>query len=364
MSTLLDYKCPACGGRLEFDAGSGKLKCPFCDSVYELSAFENREKEALSGAGSTVDIPWDTSGIESFGEEESALLSAYVCQSCGGEIITDKTTGATACPFCDSPVVVPKAFEGDLRPDIVIPFRLDKQAAKEAFSKHLQGKKLLPRVFKTQNHLDEIKGVYVPFWLFDCDVEADITYRATKEKKWKEGDFDCVDTSYFDLQRQGCVSFANVPVNGSTKVSGEMMESLEPYDMSQESPFRSAYLAGYMADRYDISLESSLPRASARVKRSTEDIFASSLTDYAAKEATNTKLDVTNARARYALLPVWLLNTTWRGNRYTFAMNGQTGKFVGDLPEDKAIAAKWFWGLGLGLAAVFYVVSQIAYYLF
>ena len=363
MSTLLDYKCPACGGRLEFDASSGKLKCPFCDSVYELSAFEKREEAALGGS-SEADISWDTSGIERFGKEESSLLSVYVCQSCGGEIITDKTTGATACPFCDSPVVVPKAFEGDLRPDAVIPFRLDKQAAKQAFSKHLQGKKLLPRVFKTQNHLDEIKGVYVPFWLFDCDVKADITYRATKEKKWKEGDFDCVDTSYFDLERRGSISFAGVPVNGSTKVSGELMESLEPYDLSEQAPFRSAYLAGYMADRYDISLEASLPRASARVKRSTEDAFAASLTDFATKEATKTDLDVKNARARYALLPVWLLNTTWQGNRYTFAMNGQTGKFVGDLPEDRAIAARWFWGLGLGLAAVFFVVSQVAYYLF
>lgn len=363
MSTLLDYKCPACNGRLEFDSASQKLKCPFCDSEYELSAFEQRDENALNENGSSVDISWDTSGIDRFSGEEASLLTVYVCESCGGEIVTDKTTGATACPFCDSPVVVPRAFEGDLKPDLVIPFRFDKQAAKQAFSKHLQGKKLLPRVFRTQNHIDEIKGVYVPFWLFDCDVDADITYRATKEKTWKEDDFDCVDTSYFDLQRRGQISFANVPVNGSTKVSGEMMESLEPYSMEDATAFRSAYLAGYLADRYDIPLEKSLPRASARVKRSTEDAFAASLKDYATKEATNTVLNVTNARARYALYPVWLLNTTWQGNRYTFAMNGQTGRFVGDLPEDKSIASRWFWGLGLGLAAVFYVISQVAYYL-
>ncbi|MBO4360768.1 MAG: hypothetical protein J5822_07810 [Eubacteriaceae bacterium] len=363
MSTLLDYKCPACNGRLEFDSASQKLKCPFCDSEYALSDFEGRDEKALDPGEAALSISWDTAGIDSFSGEEASQLTVFVCDSCGGEIVTDRTTGATSCPFCDSPVVVPRAFEGGLRPDSVIPFRLDKAAAKQAFSKHLQGKKLLPRVFRTQNHIDEIKGVYIPFWLFDCDVKADITYRATKEEEWKEDGFDCVDTSYFDVQRQGSISFAGVPVCGSTKVSPEMMESLEPYGMDEAQPFKSAYLAGYMADRYDIPLDSSLPRATARVKRSTEDAFASTLKDYRTKEATETSLDVTNARARYALFPVWLLNTTWRGNRYTFAMNGQTGKFVGDLPEDKSIASRWFWGLGHGLAAVIYVVSQVAYYL-
>ena len=59
-----------------------------------------------------------------------------------------------------------------LRPDLIIPFKLDKKAAKAKLQEHLKGKTLLPRVFRSQNHIDEIKGVYVPFWLFDSDADA------------------------------------------------------------------------------------------------------------------------------------------------------------------------------------------------
>jgi len=364
MTELLDYKCPACGGRLEFDTKEQKLKCPFCDSVYDVSEFEARDEAALNENDVPADaIDWDTSGIESFTEEEAGSLSVFVCEHCGGEIVTDPTTASTACPFCDSPVVVPKKLEGDLRPDLVIPFRLDKKAAMEAFRRHLSGKKLLPRVFKTQNHLESIKGVYVPFWLFDASVDADITYRATKVKKWKEGEFDCADTGFFDVFREGSVSFENVPVSGSTKVSGELMESLEPYDIKEAQPFRSAFLAGYLADRYDIDLQSAKPRADVRIKRSTEDAFLSTVKGYETVKASSSKLNVSGARTRYVLYPVWLLNTTWQGGRYVFAMNGQTGKFVGDLPEDKAIARRWFWGLGAGITAAAFLIYSIGQYL-
>ena len=45
---------------------------------------------------------------------------------------------------------------------------------------------------------------------------------------------------------------------------------------------------------------------------------------------------------RLPLLPVWMLHTKWQGKDYLFAMNGQTGKLVGDLPVDKRKVAAWF----------------------
>ena len=101
-------------------------------------------------------------------------MRSYVCKSCGGEIVGDATTAATACPFCGNPVVMMGQFVGALRPDYVIPFKLDKKAAKAALMKHYGSKRLLPKVFKDQNHIDEVKGVYVPFWLFDTDVDAQV----------------------------------------------------------------------------------------------------------------------------------------------------------------------------------------------
>jgi DNA-directed RNA polymerase subunit RPC12/RpoP len=68
----------------------------------------------------------------------------YVCQSCGGEIVADEHTAATACPFCGNPVVMTGNVSGSLKPDLVIPFQVDKKAAKEALKKHYSGKRLLP----------------------------------------------------------------------------------------------------------------------------------------------------------------------------------------------------------------------------
>lgn len=121
------------------------------------------------------------------------------------------------------------------------------------------------------------------------------------------------------------------------------MDSLEPFDFSQAVDFQTAYFAGYLADKYDVTIEQSIPRINARVKQSTEDTFRQTITEpYNTVMPKNSFVNLQNGYAKYALLPVWILNTTWNGQKYTFAMNGQTGKFVGDLPMDKGLYTKYW----------------------
>ena len=218
---------------------------------------------------------------------------------------------------------------------------LDKKAAKEGLKKHLTGKRLLPKIFKDQNHIDEIKGIYVPFWLFDADAEADIRYKGTTVRTWSDSDYNYTQTSYYSILRGGRIGFERVPVDGSSKMEDDLMESIEPFDFSSAVDFQTAYLSGYLADRYDVNADDSIGRANERVKHSTEDAFASTVSGYTTVMAENTNVRLSGGKVKYALYPVWLLNTTWNGNKYTFAMNGQTGKFVGDLPVDKSAEAKW-----------------------
>lgn len=268
----------------------------------------------------------------------------------------DENTAATACPFCGNPVVMMGQFSGELKPDIVIPFKLDKKAAKEGLMKHLTGKRLLPKIFKDQNHIDEIKGVYVPFWLFDTDADAQVSYRATKVRTWSDSKYNYTETSHFLVRRGGSVGFEHVPVDGSSKMPDDLMESIEPYDFSDAVDFQTAYLAGYFADKYDVTAEQSIERANARVKKSTEETFASTVQGYATVVTENSNIRLHGGKAKYALYPVWILNTTWNGSKYTFAMNGQTGKFIGDLPVDKAAARKWTLGLSAALSVAAYGV--------
>lgn len=250
-------------------------------------------------------------------------------------------------------------FSGALKPDYVIPFKLDKKAAKAGLMRHLRGKRLLPKVFKDQNHIDEIKGIYVPFWLFDTDADADIRYRATKVRSWSDKNYNYTETRFFMVARSGNIGFTRVPVDGSTKMEDDLMESIEPFDFKEAVPFQTAYLAGYMADKYDVGAEESIARANERVKRSTEDNFKSTVTGYTSVTTEQSSVRLHDGSAKYALYPVWILNTTWNGKQYRFAMNGQSGKFVGDLPVDKKAAKTWTIGLSAVFAIAAYGVSWL-----
>lgn len=357
MNVLQEYKCPCCGGAIEFDSNIQKMKCPYCDTEFDVETLKNYDESLKNDTAD--DMKWEISGGAEWQSGEADGLKSYVCKSCGGEIVGDENTAATSCPFCGNPVVMMGQLSGTLKPDIIIPFKLDKKAAKEGLQKHLTGKRLLPKVFKDQNHIDEIKGVYVPFWLFDSDVDANVRYRATSVRMWSDEDYDYTETSYYDVRRAGSVGFENVPVDGSSKMPDDLMESVEPFNIGEAVDFQTAYLAGYLADKYDVTAEQSIDRANERIKYSTEEVFASTVTGYDSVTPESSSINLSNGKAKYALYPVWLLNTTWKGEKYTFAMNGQTGKFVGNLPVDKSAAAKWFAGITVGASAVMYVIPII-----
>lgn len=357
MADLQEYKCPGCGGAVSFDSTSQKMKCPYCDAEFDVEALSAYDEELKNVEPD--DMTWETTAGTDWDAGEEEKLKVYSCKSCGGEIVGDATTAATSCPYCDNPVVMTGQLSGALKPDFVIPFKLDKNAAKEGLTKHLKGKLLLPKVFKEENHIDEIKGIYVPFWLFDTDVNANIRYKATRVHSWSDSRYYYTRTSYYSVIRGGNVGFVKVPVDGSSKMQDELMESIEPYDFSEAVDFKTAYLAGFLADRYDVSADESITRANERIKKSTEEAFAKTVHGYATVFPESSNVKFTNGKAKYALYPVWILNTSWNGNKYIFAMNGQSGKFAGDLPMDKGLFWKWFAGIAAISSVAVYVITLL-----
>ncbi len=357
MSEIFEYKCPCCGGVIEFDSESQKMKCPYCDTEFDLETLKSYDEDLKSGQGEELNFSEASSEWQ---DGETDGLSVYVCNSCAGEIIADDTVAATKCPYCDNPVIIKGRLANDLRPDFVIPFKLDKEDAKKALMKHFKGKPLLPKVFKDENHIDEIKGVYVPFWLFDANADADIHYRATRVRVWNSSKYRHVETSFYSVIRSGSLEFSKVPVDGSSKMANELMESIEPFDFSEAVDFQTAYLSGYLAERYDVSAADSRPRAGERMKRSAEDAFRETVKGYSSVATQSSNIRVADGKAKYVLYPVWILNTTWNNEKYTFAMNGQTGKFVGNLPVDgKLFASNLF-----KYAAIAGAVTFLAQWLF
>ncbi len=344
MSELHEYECPCCGGGLEFNSAVQKVKCPFCDTEFELDVLKTVDEDLNSAGSDDIDFQQTTG---EWAEGETNGMNVFVCKSCGGEIVADATTGASKCPYCDNPVVMMGQFKGDLKPSRIIPFKHDKNAAKQAYLRHISGKKLLPPQFKDANHIDEIKGVYVPFWLLDATADANIIFEGTKTKKWKDEEFEYTKTDYYNILRAGTLKFKAIPVDSSSKMDDDLMDSIEPYDLKDAVPFQTAYLAGYVADKYDVSEEDSMTRATRRIKGSTEEAFAGTIQGFEALNVKNDVLRTKDGKSEYVLLPVWILNTTYEGEKYVFAMNGQTGKMVGNLPCDKNLVQKYFWKYAL-----------------
>ena len=362
MADNLEYKCPSCGGAIAFDSKIQKMKCPYCDLEMEMDSFQSMDEhlEELHPTNSST----STENSAEEWQEDDDQMNVFVCKSCGGELIADENTAATACPYCDNPVVLKERLMGDLKPQLVIPFKLDKKAAKEALDKHVQGKRLLPKVFKDQNHIDEIKGIYVPFWLFDVTVDANLQYSAQNIRTWNDSKYNYKEISYYSILREGQLNFTHLPVDGSKKIDDILMESIEPFDFSEAVDFQTAYLAGYLADRYDVNPEESIPNVEQRAKSSTLGIFKNTVDGYTTVNLESSSMHIQNSTATYVLYPVWFLNTRWNKKRYIFAMNGQTGKFVGDLPLDKQAYKKYFIIFSIIAAIVCYFIAWLINYMF
>ena len=357
MAGLQEYKCPCCGGAIAFDSSIQKMKCPYCDTEFEMETLQQYDEQLSSEKED--DLTWDTNAGTSWLDGETDGMRVYVCKSCGGEIVGDATMAATSCPYCGNPVVVMEAFEGMLKPDYVIPFKLDKDQAVKALGNHLQGKRLLPKVFRDQNKIKEIKGIYVPFWIFDTDTFGDYEYETTKVKRWSDKYYDYKKTTYYQVLRAGNLNYRGIPINCSEKINDALMESLEPFDINAAEPFQTAYLAGYMADKFDVDTDVSWERVKERVSNSSAAYFFNTVNGYDTVRQDGGSVSFLKRHAKYALLPVWMLTTVWNGQTYQFAMNGQTGKFVGDLPMDKKAYALWFILTTLGAALGTFLISLL-----
>lgn len=353
---LTIYQCPNCNGPLHFDAKAQKLKCDNCGSTYtteQIDAYYSPEEETEINQ-EPISIPvWD--------ESEKNMLQAFDCPACGAQLITDITTGATACPYCGNNAVVPSQFSDSYRPDYIIPFQLEKQDAVAKLQEFYRKMPYLPDAFTDENHIEEIKGVYVPFWLYDSAAKGHIRAHCTRTHSHVEGDYQVTTTTHYLVVRDGKLRFEKVPADASSHMPDDFMDSIEPFDYKDLVPFQMSYLPGYLADKYDVSIEEDAERVNQRIKNTTISLLEETVTGYQTYVSDKTNTTITPGTVHYAFLPVWLLSTQYQGKNYLFAMNGQTGKMIGDdLPIDKTkMILRFLLITVIGIALLYVILFQV-----
>ena len=363
---ITNYQCPACTGPLQFSPTTGKLECEYCGSSFSIAEVEElyarKEEKAAEAmeAAAQEQSRWDTSDLTDNWGEDAASMRSYSCPSCGAELICDETTAATACPYCGNPTVVPGQFTSSLRPDYLIPFQLRKEDAIAKLKAYYKGKVFLPDTFRDQHTIEKIQGVYVPFWLYDGKVSGSYQYKATVVRVHRTREYEITTTDHYMVDRSGHMSFEKVPVDASSKMPDDYMDSIEPFDYSALKPFSTAYLPGFLADKYDVTAEQAHERVDQRCIHSLETAVEGTLAGYTTRvRCGSSPVTMERGKVHYALLPVWLLNVDWEGGKYLFAVNGQTGKVCGRLPASKPKAWAFFAKLAVPLSILGIVLAHL-----
>ena len=320
MSATVTYKCLNCGAGLLFDAEKQSFGCEFC-----LSSFTEEE---LLGSGA------DKKAEESERRESEfqSEIREYHCDSCGAEIITDKSTVADFCYYCHNPIVLSDRVSGAFRPTKIIPFKFDRAEAKNIFHEYCRKKWFLPKDYFSPEHSDKITGIYYPFWVVDADTTSDMTCKGRRVRSWRQGNYRYTETSHYAVSRSGFIHFEDISSSAISTEDKAMLEGILPYPTDEHIDFSMPYLQGYQAKKRDLSREDLTEEVRSKMHEYAENLLSSTVTGYSSVDSRSTNVKVKQSHWEYTLMPIWILNYHRKGKHYLYAMNGSTGKIYGELP--------------------------------
>ncbi len=353
MSTTLIYHCPNCSAGLQFDPEKGKFACEYCLSEFTEAELAKKEEEAKKKAEASAEEKAKNDA------EFAEHMLAYQCPSCGAEIVADENTAADFCYFCHNPVVLAGKLVGELAPDRVIPFKYDKDAAVEKFFAFARKKWFLPRDFFDKKRVDEIRGVYYPFFVTDADTTGSLNAAATRIAVWRQGNYEYTKTSRFEIRRRGAIHFEDIVTSAQAGAEKEMLEGILPYPSDAFIPFSMSYLSGFLAKKRDLEQEQVEGEVKTRMEGYTNTLLRNTVSGYNTCIVKDCDTVVHRSHWEYSLMPIWILTYKGKKKIYTYAMNGHTGKIYGELPLSLSKLAILFGALTAGLSILFYLIGGI-----
>ncbi len=339
------YKCPNCGAAMEFDSESQKLGCKRCGTQIGVADYE---KEYASLMEDVAYVNKEASAESEQKQEDDTIsedqrgkvhnMKIYNCQSCGAQLVADEYTSATFCSYCGNPTLVEDRLQGEFRPQVIIPFKINKDQAVDIYKKWLKKGLLTPKELSTTSTIEKISGVYVPFWLYSYNARTQMNAHANKVRTTRKGDTEYTYTDHFDVYRDIHAEFDRIPADASEKMPDRQMDMLEPYQYEDIEDFAMPYLSGYLSERFNYTPDEIESRARERADRYITDIARNTIQGYTSVSVVGNNVSLKPKENEYALLPVWMLNFRFKNKEFHFYLNGQTGKIVADRPISAAKA--------------------------
>lgn len=348
------YACPNCGAPLTYNPATKNFTCDFCASSFteeEVKAHkigQNEGEDTSENAKQTVDDGYDGAdvGAEEQYEGEDAEVREYICPNCGAEIMTDPSTVATFCYYCHSPVVLSERVSGMVKPQKVIPFRLDKEAAQQKFLSYIKKKWFVPKNYFSKEQMETMSGIYFPFWVTDADTEGTYETIAHRVRSWREGDYEYTETRNYLVRRRGKIHFEDIVTAAISSEDKQMLEGILPFPPAEHKPFEMPYLLGFGAKKRDVTKEQVVPEVRERIHDYSRTILRGTVHGYTSVDPGSCHVREEKSTWEYALMPVWLMTyRNKKGKLFYYAMNGCTGKLYGELPISFAKLAALFAGV-------------------
>ena len=349
----VQYKCPNCGAYLQFRPETQDFGCEYC-----MSAFSEAEIKEIC-AQQENSIPDENEVHET--QEFEAHTNLYQCSSCGAEIIADDQQTATFCYYCHNPVILAGRLSGEYKPSKLIGFTITRENALEKFKAWCGKRWFLPRDFTSDSQLEKMTGLYVPFWVADCDIHADYHAVGKKIRSWSSGSYRYTETKEYDITRTAEIFTDGIPADGESKIDDLLMESIEPFDYTALKPFSMSYLSGFYADKYDVDKQMVFPRIRNRASDAAKNIIKNSVSGYNSVRVTSENYHIRNTKWEYMMLPVWFMTYKYKGEIYSFAINGQTGKLAGTPPLDTGKLKLFSAAVGLAGALAAFLIGGVLF---
>lgn len=335
------YVCESCGAQVEFAAGSGTLLCPYCSHEQVIVALPRQVQEHVYAE--LAQLPAAPMAVPDG-------LMVFTCPNCNA--VTESDGLSVSCQFCAAPLVTDVSQTLRVVPEAVVPFGLDRDAARDALRKWTSSRWFAPSTLKKVSEAETFRGTYLPHWTYDADTSSD--YRGERGEYYtvSENYTETVDgrteTRSREVRRtrwhnaNGTVrrSFDDVLVPGTTQVSAKQLEKLAPWPLERATPYQEAYLAGFRTLRYDVEPEHGLETA--------KQLMAVTIEDDCREDIGGDEQQVHSVATEYSditfkllLLPVWFLTYLHGGKSLQVVVNAGTGEVTGERPYSagKIIAA-------------------------
>lgn len=364
-------KCPKCDGALEYNPAYDKMECPYCGSTFSThEAMENQRMQDNAvkmvapsahpgSAGMTLgaNVGTQTAVMNGSNQMSSSAgadgntmeCNIYTCTACGAELAVNGVEASTFCAYCGQPTIVFSRVSQELMPKWILPFRIQKDQAVNGIREKLNKGLFVPREIKNFE-VEKVRGIYVPYFLFDVYYYDWQRLRGTVRRGKSNV------TKYF--VREAECNFNRLTCDASVQLNDESSQRLEPFDLRCLKPFEAGYLSGFYADRYDLSDKQLTGVAIGRTKALFDEQIRKTVSASNISIVENRpKYQVKNAE--YALLPAWFLTFRYKNEPYTMLVNGQTGKVVGAVPFDKAKFSGMFVALAVVATIIFTAIGML-----